>query len=134
MAQAVLQPNTPAIEVPVSPTLTQESQPIEQKLQGSGTIDDPFVVDWVGDDDKENPYNWNTSYRYALAFLIGLSAFCVTYASSAYTGGLNGIIRDLDTSLDISLLGLALYVLGFGLGPLVWGPLSEVYFGYPFIH
>ncbi|KAG8704420.1 hypothetical protein FRC08_002241 [Ceratobasidium sp. 394] len=127
MSQVEHQPTPPVIEAPVSPTLTQDSEPAEQKFQGSGTAEDPFVVDWVGDDDKENPYNWNTSYRYVLAVLIGLSAFCVTYASSAYTGGLDGIIRDLNTTLDISLLGLALYVLGFGLGPLVWGPLSEVY-------
>ncbi|QRV93887.1 major facilitator superfamily transporter [Ceratobasidium sp. AG-Ba] len=127
MSQFKSRPNTPTNGVPISPTLTQDSRPVDQELRGSGTVADPYVVDWTGDNDEDNPYNWKASYRYTLAFLIGVSAFCVTYASSAYTGGLNGIVRDLDTSLDIALLGLALYVLGFGLGPLVWGPLSEVY-------
>ncbi|KAG9125047.1 hypothetical protein FRC07_009190 [Ceratobasidium sp. 392] len=70
MTQTEIQ-NDFMVEAPMSPTLTQESQPAEQKLQGSGTIDDPFVVDWVGDDDKDNPYSWNDSYRYVLAVLGG---------------------------------------------------------------
>lgn len=35
-------------------------------------------------------------------------------------------MREFGPNLDVALLGLSLFVLGFGLGPLVWGPLSEV--------
>jgi DHA1 family multidrug resistance protein-like MFS transporter len=59
-------------------------------------------------------------------FQIGLSCFCVAFSSSCYAAAVPGVMRELDPRLDVALLGLSLFVLGFGLGPLVWGPLSEV--------
>lgn len=35
--------------------------------------------------------------------------------------------KDLHMSVEVAILGLSVYVLGFGLGPLVWAPLSEIY-------
>ncbi|CAE6429581.1 unnamed protein product, partial [Rhizoctonia solani] len=44
-----------------------------------------------------------------------------------YAAAVPGVIRAFGPKLDVALLGLSLFVLGFGLGPLVWGPLSELY-------
>jgi MFS family permease len=60
---------------------------------------------------------------------IGMSAFCVAFSSSAYAAAIPGVMREFGPNLDVALLGLSLFVLGFGLGPLVWGPLSEVRIG-----
>lgn len=35
-------------------------------------------------------------------------------------------MEDLNMSEEMAVLGLSVYVLGFGLGPLVFAPLSEV--------
>jgi MFS family permease len=37
------------------------------------------------------------------------------------------MIKDFDTSTEIVTLGISLFVLGFAIGPLFWGPLSELY-------
>ncbi|CAE6432145.1 unnamed protein product [Rhizoctonia solani] len=84
------------------------------------------VVDWLPDD-PENPMNWKISYRRFISLMIGLSCFCVAFSSSCYTAAVPGVIRTFGPKLDVALLGLSLFVLGFGLGPLVWGPLSELY-------
>ena len=34
---------------------------------------------------------------------------------------------ELDLSTTVAILGVSLYVLGFGLGPLVFAPLGELY-------
>lgn len=70
MSNAELQNVIGEVGAPASPTLTQDSQPTSQKMRGSGTVDDPFVVDWTGDDDDGNPLNWKTSYRYMLGGLV----------------------------------------------------------------
>ncbi|KAG8788862.1 hypothetical protein FRC12_014103 [Ceratobasidium sp. 428] len=93
-----------------------------QHTNKSGTI----TVDWHTND-PENPMNWRSGYRRTLGALIGLSAFCVAFSSSAYAAAIPGIMREFGPNSDVALLGLSLFVLGFGLGPLVWGPLSELY-------
>lgn len=36
-------------------------------------------------------------------------------------------MEEFDCSLELVNLGLSLYLLGLGLGPLIFGPLSEVW-------
>ncbi|KAL7912462.1 major facilitator superfamily domain-containing protein [Trichoderma velutinum] len=50
-----------------------------------------------------------------------------SFVSSTYSGSRNEIISDLNASDEVFALGLALYVLGFALGPLFWAPLGELY-------
>ncbi|UKZ80218.1 hypothetical protein TrVFT333_007975 [Trichoderma virens FT-333] len=50
-----------------------------------------------------------------------------TFVSSTYSGCRNEIMSDLDAGSEVFSLGLALYVLGFALGPLFWAPLGELY-------
>lgn len=50
-----------------------------------------------------------------------------TWASSVYSPGINQIAKQFHVGTEVSLLGLTLLLFGFGLGPLLWAPLSEVY-------
>ncbi|EMD38651.1 hypothetical protein CERSUDRAFT_113828 [Gelatoporia subvermispora B] len=93
--------------------------------RGSGTHDDPYVVDWHPGD-PENPYNWPKSKRWVITIQLALSTFTVSFCSSCYTGGLEAMQRDLHMSQEVAILGVSLYVLGFGLGPTVFAPLSEI--------
>lgn len=93
---------------------------------GNGTPDDPHIVDWDLDD-PENPYNWSKARRWFITAQLALSTFTVSFSSSAYSGGLQGIQHDLNVSDDISILGISLYVLGFALGPLFFAPLGEMF-------
>ncbi|KAF9002027.1 major facilitator superfamily domain-containing protein [Cyathus striatus] len=97
-----------------------------QPYVGSGTLDDPFVVDWELDD-PENPYSWPKVQKWIITAQLALSTWTVSFSSSSYTGGLQGTIADLNISTDVAILGISLYVLGFALGPLVFAPMGEMF-------
>jgi multidrug resistance protein len=56
-----------------------------------------------------------------------MSAFAVTFTSSAYSESHNEVIREFGISDEVFAAGISLYVLGFAVGPALWGPLSEMY-------
>ncbi|KAJ3476096.1 hypothetical protein NLI96_g11395 [Meripilus lineatus] len=93
---------------------------------GSGTAQDPYVVDW-DKGDPEDPYNWSPRRKWAITLQLAFSTFTVSFCSSSYTGGLASIERDLHISEELAILGVSLYVLGFGLGPLTFAPLGEAF-------
>ena len=44
-----------------------------------------------------------------------------------YSPGVRQIAHDFDVSQEVATLGVSLLLFGFGVGPLIWAPLSEVY-------
>lgn len=50
-----------------------------------------------------------------------------TWASSSYSAGTDQIAAQFNVSTEVATLGTTIFLLGFGLGPLLWAPLSEVY-------
>ncbi|KAI7763185.1 hypothetical protein LZL87_012222 [Fusarium oxysporum] len=94
--------------------------------QGSGTEQDPFVVQWIPHDPR-NPQQWSDSKKWFITTAVAMATLTVSLVSSAYTGGMKQIIRDFHLSEEVATLGISLFVLGFALGPLLWAPLSEVF-------
>ncbi|KAJ9489359.1 hypothetical protein VN97_g3885 [Penicillium thymicola] len=89
---------------------------------GSGTEDDPYAVEFQKDDPK-NPMNWSESRKWFIAAISTFSVFAVTFTSSAYSVSANEVLQDFDISTEVFIVGLSLFVLGFAIGPAVWGPL-----------
>ena len=50
-----------------------------------------------------------------------------TLASSIYSAGVVQIAQEFHVGTQVSTLGISLMLFGFGLGPLIWAPLSELY-------
>lgn len=87
---------------------------------------DPFLVDWNGPKDSENPLNWSKGKKAVVVFEVMLLT-CVTYmGASIYTPGQVEIQEEFGVGHVVGTLNLSLYVLGYGLGPMVFSPLSEV--------
>ncbi|GAV54675.1 hypothetical protein ZYGR_0AN01430 [Zygosaccharomyces rouxii] len=86
---------------------------------------DPFLVEFAGSDDPEHPLNWpNTKTTLVITEVMVLT--CVTYmGSSIYTPGQEEIQKEFGVGHVVGTLNLSLYVLGYGLGPLIFSPLSE---------
>ncbi|GBE82449.1 Uncharacterized transporter [Sparassis crispa] len=96
------------------------------KYAGSGTHEDPYLVEWEAGD-PENPYNWRNNRKWLITFQLAMSTWTVSFCSSSYTGGLALTMKDLHMSQEVAILGVSLYVLGFGMGPLIFAPLGETY-------
>ncbi|KAF8964653.1 major facilitator superfamily domain-containing protein [Flammula alnicola] len=91
--------------------------PTERTYLGSGTAEDPYVVDWDLND-PEDPYNWSKLRRWIITAQLAFCTWTVSFGSSSYTGGLQFVMRDL----HISHIALRL---GFALGPLIFASMGE---------
>ncbi len=85
------------------------------------------IVDFDGKDDPYHPLNWAFKKKVVTTALYGFTTMGATFASSVYSPGIRQISEEFHVSAEVSTLGLALLLAGFGLGPLLWAPLSEVY-------
>lgn len=85
------------------------------------------ATDWSGPDDPENPHNWPLSKKFYHSGVTALLSFVVTYGSSAYSPGIQQVASDFGVSKEVATLGLSLYVLGLGLGPMLSAGLSETF-------
>ncbi|KAL7926309.1 major facilitator superfamily domain-containing protein [Trichoderma austrokoningii] len=91
-------------------------------------VDDANVVRWTGPDDPENPKNWLIKRKWAAVFCVSCFTLISPVASSMVAPGLPQISADLHITEEIeSALVLSIFVAAYALGPLVWGPLSELY-------
>ncbi|KAG8685542.1 hypothetical protein FRC08_013054 [Ceratobasidium sp. 394] len=88
---------------------------------------DPYLVQWDGPDDPANPKNWSRPYRWYLTILGGVTVLNATFASSAPSGVEGQLIEKFNLSTIVAILTISLFVVGYCVGPLAWGPLSENY-------
>ncbi|KAI1335574.1 major facilitator superfamily domain-containing protein [Xylariaceae sp. FL0016] len=115
---------------------TEERYQVERELEIERTKSIPIVpkktsdgavlVDWYTTDDPENPQNWTSLRRGMVAVIICLYTFVVYTSSAIYTTSEEGVMEAFGINLTEASLGLALFVLGYGLGPLLFSPLSEL--------
>ncbi|KKY37974.1 putative polyamine transporter 1 [Diaporthe ampelina] len=85
------------------------------------------LVDFDGPEDPYKPMNWPTKKKVTTTLLYGLVTMSATWASSAYSTGTAQIADEFHVSSQVATLGTTIFLLGFGLGPLLWAPLSEVF-------
>ncbi|TFY64358.1 hypothetical protein EVJ58_g2689 [Rhodofomes roseus] len=78
-------------------------------------------------DASEDPKQLPTLRKWAIVIVISVSALCTAFASSCASFTEDGIARDLHTVREVAILSISLFVEGLGMGPLVTGPLSELY-------
>ncbi|KAJ6035943.1 MFS general substrate transporter [Penicillium herquei] len=86
-----------------------------------------YLVEWEGNDDPLDPRTFSPARKWFYVAVVAGGSLLVTCTSSLYTATYDQIIIEFGTSLELATLGLSLYVLGLGLGPLLFSPLSEFY-------
>ena len=87
---------------------------------------DADIVDWYGPDDQENPLNWGTFKKIWVTFEICLLTFSVYIGSAIYSAGILDVSETFGVSRVAATLGLTLFVVGYGVGPMFLAPLSEL--------
>lgn len=102
------------------------SEVLNYQYAGSGTEEDPFLVQWIPNDPR-NPMGWSRPKKWFITMMVSLTTLAVALLSSAYTGGIREIIQEFGISQIVATLGVSLFVLGFAIGPLMWAPLSELF-------
>ncbi|KAI9643532.1 Synaptic vesicle transporter SVOP [Ciborinia camelliae] len=77
-------------------------------------------------DDPENPKNWSKAFKWYCTMVVAITCFVVAFASSVITADLIGVQEEFGVSEEIALLSITVFVVGFGVGPMMFAPLSEV--------
>ncbi|KAK1245108.1 hypothetical protein MKX08_004737 [Trichoderma sp. CBMAI-0020] len=104
--------------------VTQEV--LDFNYTGHGTAESPYLVEFIPND-PWNPMSFKDTFKWAITLIQASAALSVSFASSAYSGGISEIIMQFDISAEVAILGVSLFVMGFAIGPLLWAPLSELY-------
>ncbi|RDW61946.1 hypothetical protein BP6252_11379 [Coleophoma cylindrospora] len=83
-------------------------------------------VEWYGPDDPENPTNWSSVKKLFVTCQLCFLNLVVYMGSSIYSSGELGVMNHFDVSEVVVTLGLTLFVLGYGFGPMLWSPMSGI--------
>ncbi|KAJ5933711.1 hypothetical protein N7454_006040 [Penicillium verhagenii] len=85
-----------------------------------------YTVDWYGPDDPSNPKNWSSFKKRMVGLQLCCYTFVVYCGASIYVPAEEQIMSHFQVGPTQASLGLALYVLGYGVGPLLFSPMSEI--------
>lgn len=123
-AQGYIRPDEPGL----SPILTGSTHhSIATTFSRQMTqLADKKIVTWT-EGDKANPWNWGKARRWFYTAICAISVVQVAFMSAIVTGDFGDQMEYFGVSAEVINLTVTLPVCGFGIGPLLWSPLSELY-------
>ncbi|GKT62995.1 major facilitator superfamily transporter [Colletotrichum tofieldiae] len=77
--------------------------------------------------DPENPKNWSKAYKWYCTMVVAMTCFVVAFCSSVITADIAGVAEEFNVSEEAALVSISVFVIGFGVGPMAFAPLSEIY-------
>ncbi|KAF8453284.1 major facilitator superfamily domain-containing protein [Kalaharituber pfeilii] len=103
------------------------SLPEKQEHATGNATPAALVLPWAGTNDSAHPHNLSCFRKWVITIIVSNGAACVASTSSIYPSADEDIQTRFGLTHEISVLGLSLFLLGLGLGPLLLAPLSEFY-------
>ncbi|KAF2477915.1 multidrug resistant protein [Lindgomyces ingoldianus] len=97
----------------------------EIKSNATGHIERYELVTWKVND-PENPKNWSKSYKWWCTMCVAFTCFVVAFNSAVITADLEGVAEEFHVSFEVALLTITVFVVGFGVGPMAFAPMSEI--------
>ncbi|OAF98836.1 MFS transporter [Paraphaeosphaeria sporulosa] len=86
------------------------------------------VVDWAGEDDVEKPLNWTNKRKAKQIVVICYNTFLTPLGSTMFAPAIQQVMTTFQSSNPLlASFVVSVWVLGYFFGPLVIGPLSELY-------
>ena len=87
----------------------------------------PYVVSFNGINDPYHPHNYPMYKKIMYTFCVGVSAFSLSLGSAMFAEGNEDVMEIYHVGYSVAALGTSLYVFGFAAGPVIHGPLSELF-------
>ncbi|KAF2160646.1 hypothetical protein M409DRAFT_70378 [Zasmidium cellare ATCC 36951] len=85
------------------------------------------LVGFDADLDPYRPRNWPWRKKITTVMLYATTTTTSTFSSSVFSTAIVPISEAFHVSTVVATLGISLFLVGFGVGPLLWAPLSELY-------
>ncbi|KAL4765790.1 putative MFS transporter [Aspergillus foveolatus] len=100
--------------------------PVSTVVNGAGLESDyPHMVDFDGPDDKGIPLNWSLPRKIWVTSAVAILNLIGTVASSIFGTGSKEFSQEFRISHEVAVLGTTLFLAGYIVGFLTFGPLSE---------
>lgn len=90
------------------------------------TSDGVILIDWYTTDDPANPQNWSRGKKALVTSVLSFYTFAVYCAGPIWSTASSGIQEKFHVSPVAASLGLSLYILAYGVGDLLFSPLTEI--------
>lgn len=84
-----------------------------------------IITSWYSDDDEENPQNWSFLKKAWIMISISALTTFIYMGAAIYTPGIPEIMQEFNTSARKATVPLTVFVVGYGVGPMILSPLSE---------
>jgi hypothetical protein len=112
----------------LSPASTGTSNTEDAPQQSSDGVDQPkHKLVTFAHNDPGNPKNWSKGFKWYCTMVVAATCFVVALNSSVITADIAGVEEEFGVSEEVALVSISLFVVGFGVGPMVFAPLSEIY-------
>ncbi|KAK9449610.1 major facilitator superfamily domain-containing protein [Limtongia smithiae] len=86
-----------------------------------------YLVSFDGDDDPDCPLNWSFTRKCFTTFLYAACTFGPQFSSSVYGPTVDEISEKYNVGQEVATLGVSLFILGVGFGPMLFAPVSEAF-------
>lgn len=92
------------------------------------SLKDPNLVTWDGPEDPENPKNWPNNIKWRYTYAVSLFVFISPVSSAMIAPAMNKLGEALGMQTEFEVyLSLAIFILAYAVGPIFFGPASELY-------
>lgn len=88
---------------------------------------DPYVVQFDGPDDPDHPKNYTLWRKLTYTAAVAMSALSVSMGSAMFAEATEELMVIYHIGTSVAALGTSLFVFGFAAGPVIYGPLSELF-------
>ncbi|KAK5049463.1 hypothetical protein LTR84_004392 [Exophiala bonariae] len=107
-------------------TITSADGIEAEEIVPTRTSDGLILVTWYCPNDPANPQNWSSGKKLFVTAQICIYTFSVYIGSSLYVASIPDVMELFGVGEVTAALGLALYVLAYGIGPILFSPMSEI--------
>ncbi|KAL9580008.1 MAG: hypothetical protein Q9212_004751 [Teloschistes hypoglaucus] len=92
------------------------------------SLGERYIVSWDGPYDAANPQNWPSWRKWTAILIVSAISFVTPLASSMIAPAIPQVSAEFhNTSEALSSFAVTVYILGFGIGPLILAPSSELW-------
>lgn len=74
----------------------------------------------------DDPFKFPVRKKWTITVLLAAVTFTSSFCSSIFSSTIIVTAQQFHVSEEVTILGVSLFVLGYAVGPLFWGPLSEL--------
>ena len=89
---------------------------------GDGNV---FVVGYESESDPLDPHNWSFAHKIRCTILVASIGWAVGFASAIDSAAIPQAAKDFGVSEVVESMATGIFLIGFGCGALVSGPISE---------